>query len=119
MDRFLIFFQQYIYTKQYIFMDLEFMLLDTFEGLRTKNFPKVDSLQQSNVACRRIRQAEAYYYRAGGVSSDGCETVQDVINSCLLAAKPNLKQRQLADDSSITARVMADEVEADRVIEDT
>ena len=55
MDRFLIFFQQYIYTKQYIFMDLEFMLLDTFEGLRTKNFPKVDSLQQSNVACRRIR----------------------------------------------------------------
>ena len=48
-------------------MDLEFMLLDTFDGLRPKNFPKVDPLEQSNIAVRRIRQAEAYMF---GLSAD-------------------------------------------------
>ena len=45
MDRFLVFFQRYIYQKRYIYMDLEFMLLDTFDGLRPKNFPKVETLE--------------------------------------------------------------------------
>ena len=45
MDRFLIFFQRYVYTKTYIMMDLEFMLLDTFDNLRPKMAPKVSSLK--------------------------------------------------------------------------
>ena len=34
MDRFLIFFQKYIYSKSYVQMDLEFMILDTFDQIR-------------------------------------------------------------------------------------
>ena len=36
MDRFLIFFQRYIFCKSYIQMDLEFALLDTFETISPK-----------------------------------------------------------------------------------
>ena len=61
MDRFLIFFQRYVYTKTYIMMDLEFMLLDTFDNLRPKMAPKVSSLKQAEEAIRKIRQAEAYF----------------------------------------------------------
>ena len=60
MDRFLIFFQRYMLSKNYIYMDLEFMLLDTFDSVRPKNFPKMESVKEANNACRRIRQAEAY-----------------------------------------------------------
>ena len=62
MDRFLVFFQRYILQKSYIYMDLEFMLLDTFDSMRSKNFPKLDTLEQANAACRRIRQSELYQY---------------------------------------------------------
>ena len=44
LDRFLIFFQRYILKKNYILMDLEFMLLDTFESLRPNKMPRVDNL---------------------------------------------------------------------------
>lgn len=37
MDRFLMFFQCYIMSKNYILMDLEFMLLDTLDTLRPKS----------------------------------------------------------------------------------
>lgn len=60
MDRFLVFFQRYILSKNYIYMDLEFMLLDTFDSVRPKNFPKVENLQEANQLCQKIRQAEAY-----------------------------------------------------------
>lgn len=36
MDRFLMFFQKYIFSKNYVLMDLEFMILDTFDNLRPK-----------------------------------------------------------------------------------
>lgn len=36
MDRFLVFFCHYIFAKDYVLMDLEFMVLDTFENLRPK-----------------------------------------------------------------------------------
>lgn len=39
-------------------MDLEFMLLDTFESLRPKQAPKVNSLEEAQEACSRIIQAE-------------------------------------------------------------
>ena len=55
MDRYLIFFQRYILQKSYIYMDLEFMLLDTFDGIRNKNFPKVQTIDEANTICRRIR----------------------------------------------------------------
>ena len=51
MDRFLIFFQRYVYQKAYIQMDLEFMLLDTFEYIRPKQAPKVISLDEAEEAC--------------------------------------------------------------------
>jgi regulator of nonsense transcripts 2 len=59
MDRFLIFFQRYIYSKSYILMDLEFMLLDTFEAIRPKQAPKVNSLEEAKEACQRIIEAES------------------------------------------------------------
>jgi hypothetical protein len=58
MDRFLIFFQRYIFKKSYILMDLEFMLLDTFDNLRPRKAPKLASLDDANTACARIIQAE-------------------------------------------------------------
>lgn len=36
MDRFLFFFERYIYSKNYVLMDLEFMILDTFDNIRPK-----------------------------------------------------------------------------------
>mmetsp|Transcript_26302 Transcript_26302/g.35112 ORF Transcript_26302/g.35112 Transcript_26302/m.35112 type:complete len:178 (-) Transcript_26302:111-644(-) len=87
MDRFLIFFQRYIYQKNYIYMDLEFMLLDTFDGLRAKNLPKVETLDESNAAVRRIRQAEAYLLRWSGSTTtstnepSSTEGVHDIIQS--------------------------------------
>ena len=61
MDRFLIFFQRYIYSKNYIFMDLEFMILDTFDSMRPRKAPKVTSLEEANNACEQIRHAEAAF----------------------------------------------------------
>ena len=61
MDRFLIFFQRYIYSKNYIFMDLEFMILDTFDSMRPRKAPKVASIEEANVACKKIREAEAVF----------------------------------------------------------
>ena len=60
MDRFLIFFQRYILTKNYILMDLEFMLLDTFDQVKRKA-PKVGSLEEANAACSRIVQMAAEF----------------------------------------------------------
>lgn len=67
-------------------MDLEFMLLDTFDSIRNKNFPKVETLEESNTVVRRIRQAEANLLRIGSSQDSssnlaGMETVQDIIQS--------------------------------------
>jgi len=34
MDRFLLFFQRYIFSKNYVLVDLEFMILDTYDSIR-------------------------------------------------------------------------------------
>lgn len=45
MDRFLTFFQKYIYSKSYVLMDLEFMILDTFDKMRPSlTFKKFENL---------------------------------------------------------------------------
>lgn len=85
MDRFLVFFQRYILSKHYIYMDLEFMLLDTFDSLRPKNFPKIESLSEANSACQRIRQAEAYQLNivvnGSPANTAATETIHDVLTS--------------------------------------
>ena len=70
MDRFLIFFQRYIFEKTYILMDLEFMLLDTMDNLRPKQAPKVSNLAEAREACQRIRQAEASLLRPCAAPDD-------------------------------------------------
>lgn len=47
MDRFLIFFQKYVFNKDYLLMDQEIELLDTIESMRPKQSPKVNSLRQA------------------------------------------------------------------------
>ena len=63
MDRFLIFFQRYIFTKSYILMDLEFMMLDTFDTLRPRKAPKLASLDEATTACNRIVSAENNFHQ--------------------------------------------------------
>jgi hypothetical protein len=43
-------------------MDLEFMLLDTFDNLRAKNMPRIDTLTQAEDLCNRILEAESVYF---------------------------------------------------------
>ena len=45
MDRFLIFFQRYLFTKDYLLMEVEFQLLDTLENIRPKHAPKLRNLK--------------------------------------------------------------------------
>ena len=40
-------------------MDLEFMILDTFDSMRPRKAPKLTSLDEANKACDKILQAEA------------------------------------------------------------
>jgi hypothetical protein len=43
-------------------MDLEFMLLDTFDNLRAKNMPRIETLTQAEELCNRILEAESVYF---------------------------------------------------------
>ncbi len=58
MDRFLIFFQRYVFMKNYLLMEVEFQLLDTLENIRPKHSPKLRNLKQAQEACARIIEAE-------------------------------------------------------------
>ena len=48
--------------KNYMLMDLEFMLLDTFDKLRAKNMPRIETLTQAEELCNRILEAESVYF---------------------------------------------------------
>jgi len=65
-------------------MDLEFMVLDTFDNLRPKQAPKVNSLQESVNACARIRKAEKFVLNSGALPAAepgvAHESVVDVIS---------------------------------------
>lgn len=58
MDRFIFFFEKYIYSKNYVLMDLEFMILDTFDNIRPK-FVRFTSEKEADEACSKIIEAEA------------------------------------------------------------
>eukprot|EP00347_Sterkiella_histriomuscorum_P001333 403372435 len=57
MDRFLMFFQRYIYSKNYVLMDLEFMILDTFDSVRPK-FIRFESQEEAISVCKKIEDYE-------------------------------------------------------------
>lgn len=68
MDRFLLFFQRYILRKNYILMDLEFMLLDTLDRVRpASTFKKYDRLPDIENACKRVEEFEALHYQTGQI----------------------------------------------------
>ena len=53
------YFQRYIFSKSYVLMDLEFMILDTFDTLRPQLI-KFQSLEEADQACTTIEEREAY-----------------------------------------------------------
>jgi regulator of nonsense transcripts 2 len=57
LDRFLVFFQRYIFTKNFISLDLEFMILDTFQNLRPK-LRTFENLEEVDLECKRIEELE-------------------------------------------------------------
>lgn len=57
MDRFLMFFQRYIFSKNYVLMDLEFMILDTFDSVRPK-FIRFQSQTEAELTCQQIEDLE-------------------------------------------------------------
>lgn len=68
MDRFLLWFQRYIHMKAYVLMDLEFMILDTFDKIRPNPFFKrFDSLEQVEEACLQIEAFEQRSFKTGRV----------------------------------------------------
>lgn len=58
MDRFLMYFQRYIFSKTYVLMDLEFMVLDTFDTLRPALI-RFQSLDEADQACQLIEDRES------------------------------------------------------------
>ena len=58
MDRFLMYFQRFIFSKSYVLMDLEFMVLDTFDTLRPALI-KFQSFEEAEKACAYIEEREA------------------------------------------------------------
>lgn len=72
MDRFLIFFQRYIYSKTYVLMDLEFMILDTLDKVRPSHaFKKFENLQSVTEACDKIVEFEQNTFKQGLVKQEG------------------------------------------------
>lgn len=59
MDRFLFFFERYIFSKNYVLMDLEFMILDTFDNIRPK-FVRFATGEEAEEACKLIDEAEQH-----------------------------------------------------------
>ena len=66
MDRFLVFFQRYIYSKSYVLMDLEFMILDTFDQLRPALL-RFQSHEEADEVCRLIEDRETKGKEVGDI----------------------------------------------------
>jgi regulator of nonsense transcripts 2 len=63
MDRFLMFFQRYILTKNYVLMDLEFALLDMFDKLRPSvDFKKFHEIEDVRKACEKVEEFEREHF---------------------------------------------------------
>jgi hypothetical protein len=80
MDRFLIFFQRYVFTKEYLLMDLEIELLDTLEAIRPHKQPKLHSYRQASEACDKILAAE---------DNPGRDNIVDVIGFYCYRNRPD------------------------------
>ena len=92
MDRFLTFFQKYIYSKSYVLMDLEFMILDTFDKMRPSlTFKKFENLQQAEEACKKIEEFENECFKTGSTSE------QKVGTENLMLMKDQLRYEDLID----------------------
>ena len=57
MDRFLLYLQRYIFSKTYVLMDLEFMILDTFDTLRS-GLIRFQSLEEAEEVCKKVEERE-------------------------------------------------------------
>lgn len=57
MDRFLMYFQRYIFSKSYVLMDLEFMILDTFDTLRS-SLIRFQSLEEADEVCNKLEDRD-------------------------------------------------------------
>lgn len=57
MDRYLMYFQRYIFSKSYVLMDLEFMILDTFDTLRS-SLIRFQSLEEADEVCTKLEDRD-------------------------------------------------------------
>lgn len=57
MDRYLMYFQRYIFSKSYVLMDLEFMILDTFDTLRS-SLIRFQSLEEADEVCIKLEDRD-------------------------------------------------------------
>ena len=97
MDRFLLFFQRYIYQKSYVQMDLEFMILDTLDSIRpSTSFKKYENLTELQLACERVEAFEAKVYQVGRTSSEQTNQVYDGTPN-LMSPKDAIKYDDLID----------------------
>ena len=83
MDRFLVFFQRYIFSKSYVLMDLEFMILDTFDKIRpATNFRRPTNLAQASALCKQLEDFEAETLQTTCMlpNGDGCGTKNQMLS---------------------------------------
>ena len=86
-------------------MDLEFMILDTFDSMRPRKAPKIASLEEANKACAKILKAEAEFNRkvdfyspeSVAQASISIEVVADIISMYC-----NNEQLSPSQDSEVT-----------------
>ena len=94
LDRFLVFFQRYILSKNYILMDLEFTLLDTFDLLRPKQMPRIESFQQADGLCKQILEIESAYQEDPEQSGPRTSIVREIKNLWLTQPKGKQNKKQ-------------------------
>jgi len=51
------YFQRYIFSKSYVLMDLEFMILDTFDTLRS-SLIRFQSLEEADEVCTKLEDRD-------------------------------------------------------------
>ena len=98
MDRFLIFFQRYIFSKKYVLMDLEFMILDSFDKMRpSHSYKKYSHFQQVDDVCRQIEKFEKANFKQGYIVPKNKSNAKLVGTSYLMTEKDKAKYDDLID----------------------
>ena len=99
MDRFLLYFQQYILMKSYVLMDLEFMLLDTLDQIRpSKNYIKFDNLHDLNKAIEKVEEFENANFKIGYKKNQNDKYTESSRN--LMTEEATLSYDELIDSLS-------------------